>query len=68
MPDSLIEFKGLGIEYDKDQPDIYRKVAKLKVNKVDGKYILATLGELLEIKLEIEYAIRRMELTDTMRF
>lgn len=70
MPTSLIEFKGQKIEYDQDNPYTYRVVSVLQITKhlEKDKFILASLSDLHEIKIQIDYAIRRMEQLNTMRF
>lgn len=70
MSETLIEFKGQKLEYEKDKPEIYRVVSVLQITKPleGGRFLLASLSNLHEIKIQIEYAIRRMELMNSMRF
>lgn len=70
MPPALIEFKGQKIEYDEENSDTYRVVSVLQITKhlEKDKFILASLSDLHEIKIQIDYAIKRMEQLNTMRF
>lgn len=70
MSPAPIEFKGQKIEYDEENPDTYRVVSVLQITKhlEKDKFILASLSDLHEIKIQIDYAIRRMEQLNTMRF
>lgn len=70
MTKPLLEFKGQKLEFDEENPETYIVVSVLQINKPleNNKSLLASLSDLHEIKLQIEYAIRQMERMNAMRF